>query len=74
MVAATLACLDGGASFIEVGKRDIWSPQRVAQERPDVNYHLVAIDFWAPETVAASLQRLSNMLASRMISPTSGPL
>ena len=29
----------------EISKRDIWSPQRVAQERPDVEYRLVAIDF-----------------------------
>ena len=29
----------------EISKRDIWSPQRIAQERPDVDYQLVAIDF-----------------------------
>ncbi len=63
MVAASLACLDGGAAFIEVAKRDIWSPQRVAQERPDVNYRLIAIDFWSPETVGSNLQRLSGMLS-----------
>ena len=63
MVAASLACLGGGGSFVEVGKRDIWSPQRVAQERPDIKYHLVAIDFWEPSVVESSLQRLAGMLA-----------
>lgn len=29
----------------EISKRDIWSPARVAQERPDISYKLVAIDF-----------------------------
>lgn len=63
MVAASLACLSQGGAFVEVGKRDIWSPQRVAQERPDVKYHLIAIDFWEPSVVGSSLQRLAAMLA-----------
>ena len=63
MVGASLACLGRSASFVEVGKRDIWSPQRVAQERPDVAYHLIAIDFWTPEVVGTNLERLSGMLA-----------
>lgn len=45
MVAATLASLSRGGRFAEIGKRDIWSLQRMAQERPDVRYQLVAIDF-----------------------------
>ena len=48
MVGATLACLAWGAHVAEISKRDIWSPQRVAQERPDVQYRLVAIDFLPP--------------------------
>ena len=36
MVAATLSTLGCGATFAEIGKRDIWSPARAAQERPDV--------------------------------------
>lgn len=45
MVAATLACLGPHARLAEISKRGIWSPARVAQERPDVHYKLVAIDF-----------------------------
>lgn len=45
MVAATLACLARGGALAEIGKRDVWSPARVAQERPDIAYRLVAIDF-----------------------------
>jgi hypothetical protein len=63
MVAASLACLARGGRFVEVGKRDIWSPQRVAQERPDLAYRLVAIDFWSPSLVGASMARLAAMLA-----------
>ena len=59
MVAASLASLAAGGQFVEVGKRDIWSPGRIAQERPDVRSHLVAIDFWPPKTVGAHMQQLS---------------
>lgn len=52
MVAATLASAARGAQVVEISKRDIWSPARVAQERPDVNYKLVAIDF-LPRKVGA---------------------
>ncbi len=63
MVAASLAVLARGGTFVEVSKRGIWSPARVAQERPDAAYHLVAIDFWPSVTVAAFLSRLSVQLA-----------
>ncbi len=45
MLAATMATLNLNGKFVEIGKRDIWSAQRVAVERPDVRYSLVAIDF-----------------------------
>ncbi len=53
MVAATLAGLKLGGRMREISKRDIWSPQRIAQERPDIDYQLVAIDF-LPVQVAIS--------------------
>ncbi len=53
MVAATLASLSLGGRMAEISKRDIWSPQRVAQERPDVAYKLVAIDFLPPAVTPA---------------------
>lgn len=49
MVAATVACMARSASLTEISKRDIWSPQRMAQERPDLQYKLVAIDFLPPK-------------------------
>lgn len=49
MVAATVACMAHSASLTEISKRDIWSPQRMAQERPDLQYKLVAIDFLPPK-------------------------
>jgi hypothetical protein len=55
MLAATLGSLSQGGHFIEIGKRDIWSVQRIAQERPDVQYQLVAIDF-LPTQVSKSFE------------------
>ena len=49
MVAATLSCLALGGRMAEISKRGIWCPQRVAQERPDVRYELLAIDFLPAE-------------------------
>ena len=49
MVAATLASLAPNGRMAEISKRDIWSHQRVAQERPDVAYNLIAIDFLSPQ-------------------------
>jgi len=51
MVAATLSCLARGGRLAEISKRDIWSPARVAQERPDLRYQLVAIDFLPVEVI-----------------------
>lgn len=39
MVLASLAALATGGAFIEVGKNNIFSAARVAQERPDVQFH-----------------------------------
>ncbi len=55
MVAATLASLALNGRMAEISKRDIWSPQRVAQERPDVSYKLIAIDFLSPQVPRLSL-------------------
>jgi len=54
MVAATLASLALNGRMAEISKRDIWSPQRVAQERPDAAYNLVAIDFLPPQVACLS--------------------
>ena len=55
--------------FAEIGKRDIWSPQRMAQERPDIRYQLVAIDFLPPQVLQHSMAELSRMLAAGKVQP-----
>ena len=59
MVASTLSCLARGGRLAEISKRDIWSPARVAQERPDLRYQLVAIDFLPVEVSIFPASRMS---------------
>ena len=55
--------------MVELSKRDIWSPQRVAQERPDLAYHLLAIDFLPPLVLSGRLQWLAGVLAQGAVQP-----
>ena len=50
--------------FVEISKRGIWSPQRLAQERPDARYALLAIDFMPISVLRSAMQRLASGLAS----------
>lgn len=39
-VGASLRALSKGGVFLELGKREIWTPEQVAAARPDVAYHV----------------------------------
>ena len=54
MVATSLATLNAGGAFTEVGKRDIWSAARVAQVR---TLHEVLHFLVAPKVLATSEAR-----------------
>jgi acyl transferase domain-containing protein/acyl carrier protein len=40
-IPASLRALRKGGRFVEIGKLDAWTPERVAADRPDVDYHIV---------------------------------
>jgi len=69
MVAASLAALSLRGSFVEVAKRDIWSAARAAQERPDVRFHTVAVDFMPPAVVGTGLATISQLFSAGEIKP-----
>ena len=58
MIAATASVLRLGGRFVEISKRDIWSPARLQQERPDVQYNFVAVDFLPNSSVQAALSQV----------------
>jgi NADPH:quinone reductase-like Zn-dependent oxidoreductase/acyl carrier protein len=68
-VSASLASLRPGGRLVEISKRDIWSHARILQERPDVSYTLVAVDFLPPASVQAALCRLSGRVAAGELRP-----
>jgi NADPH:quinone reductase-like Zn-dependent oxidoreductase len=58
LVEAGLRTLARGGAFLEVGKRDIWSAERVAEARPDVRYwafDLGEVAMREPEQIRAML-------------------
>lgn len=62
-VGASLAGMAQGGRFVEIGKRGIHAAQRVARERPDVLYSVVALDFLPPAALGQMLARVSMRLA-----------
>jgi len=68
-VASTLATLKKGAKFIEISKRDIWSTCRILQERPDVDYNLLAVDFMSAEALHSALMRVSHGVSTNTLKP-----
>ncbi len=69
LVACSLASLAPGGRFVEIAKRDIWHPARVAQERPDVCYSLLAVDFMPPPVLGGLLGRVSGQMAAGQLAP-----
>ena len=69
MVAGSVAGLRPGGRLVEISKRDIWSPARLAQDRPDLHYSLLAVDFLLPSALQSGLLRLSASLAEGCLCP-----
>jgi NADPH:quinone reductase-like Zn-dependent oxidoreductase/3-oxoacyl-(acyl-carrier-protein) synthase/acyl carrier protein len=69
MVAASLAMVNAGGTFIEISKRDIWSSTRIAQERPDIHYNLLAVDFMSADALHAAMMRVSAGLGESTLHP-----
>ena len=69
MVAGSAAGVRLGGRFVEISKRDIWSPARLAQERPDLHYSLLALDFLPQQAIHACMMELSASLAAGHLRP-----
>lgn len=68
MIAASLSLLRRGGSFIEIGKRDIWGYQRVAQERSDIGHHIVAIDMLPSRSLKRKLRTIARLITTGDVS------
>ena len=71
-VEASLACLGVGGRFIEMGRRDIWTEEQMAEARPDVAYKVLMVDALKrqdPATAGASLRRIMARVAAGELKP-----
>jgi len=69
MLSGSVAGVRPGGRFVEISKRDIWSPARLAQDRPDLHYSLLAVDFLLPSAVHSALTRAAQAVSSGSFCP-----
>ena len=63
---ATVRATAQNGRFAEIAKRDIWTPEQMAEARPDIAYEIVALDtvtFQEPERIRGLLTEVSEGLA-----------
>jgi acyl transferase domain-containing protein/NADPH:quinone reductase-like Zn-dependent oxidoreductase/acyl carrier protein len=66
-VEATVRATAQNGRFAEIAKRDIWTPEQMAEARPDIAYEIVALDsvtFQEPERIRGLLSEVSDGLAN----------
>ncbi len=71
-IPANLSMLAEHGRFLEIGKVDIWSPARMAEARPDVVYHIIALDELSaqrPELIHEMLEELVQAFAAGELKP-----
>jgi NAD(P)-dependent dehydrogenase (short-subunit alcohol dehydrogenase family)/acyl carrier protein len=66
-VAATVRATARNGRFAEIAKRDIWSPEQMAEVRPDIAYEILALD-GVMQQDPARIQRLMADLADGLAS------
>jgi len=71
-IPRSLDALGRGGRFLEIGKIEIWSAERVAAMRPDVRYEVVALDTLAderPSELQALLARIMSAVQDGVLRP-----
>jgi len=67
-----LSVLAKDGRFVEIGKRDIWTAQQVAEARPDVSYYIVDLMSVAkerPADIQTMLRSLTHQFNSGQLTP-----
>jgi acyl transferase domain-containing protein/NADPH:quinone reductase-like Zn-dependent oxidoreductase/acyl carrier protein len=71
-IEATLKATAQNGRFAEIAKRDIWSPEKMAEARADIAYEIVALDtvmFTEPDRIRELLTEISDGLADGQWTP-----
>ncbi len=71
-IEANLECLAANGRFVEMSRRDIWTADEMAAERPDVAYSVLEVDALKrqdPATAGASLRRVMARVTAGELGP-----
>ena len=71
-IEASLSCLASGGSFVEMGRRDIWSEKEMRASRPDVSYSILELDWLKknePSRPGAVLRDVMNKIKDGTLEP-----
>jgi NADPH:quinone reductase-like Zn-dependent oxidoreductase/acyl carrier protein len=71
-VAATVKATAVNGRFVEIAKRDIWSREQMAEARPDLGYHILALDDVMqrdPFRIKSMLSGLAGKIGARELAP-----
>ena len=71
-IEASLSCLKQGGRFVEIGKRGIRSAEEMRAARPDVGYHVLALDRLVeqePERAGRALREVVERVAAEELRP-----
>lgn len=71
-IETTVGICKKGARFLEIGKRDIWSKEKMKNERPDIDYHIIALDDISqknPEIIQQMLKELMPLFEQEILKP-----
>ena len=71
-IEASLSCLAAGGSFVEMGRRDIWSDEEMEASRPDVSYSILELDWLKvnePSRPGAVLRDVMERIAAGDLEP-----
>ena len=70
-IGRSLAFVGAGGTFIEIGKRGIWTKDEMEKARPDVEYRTLAMDTVCEED-PAKFQELMKRLSARRVCSDAG--
>uniref|UniRef100_A0A0K6S8I5 Carrier domain-containing protein n=1 Tax=Chromera velia CCMP2878 TaxID=1169474 RepID=A0A0K6S8I5_9ALVE len=71
-IPESLNLLKQGGCFLEIGKREIWTQEKMREARPDVQYQVIAVDTKlenGPRWFGSVLESLSRGVAEGRVSP-----
>jgi amino acid adenylation domain-containing protein len=70
LIEASLSCLAPNGRFVEIAKRDIWTAEQMRTVRPDVAYHVLAVD----RLIVDQPQRVGEVLRETVARVAAGEL